>query len=51
MGDPSSVHTGPIMSHRHWIDPDLEMKTTDKEQTTRAPVQLLATMAKSGDPA
>lgn len=22
------------MSHRHWIDPDLEMKTTDKEQPT-----------------
>lgn len=31
-GDASSVHTGPIVSHSHWTDSALEMKTTDKEQ-------------------
>lgn len=34
-GDTFLVHTGPILSHSHWMDSALEIKTTDREQPTR----------------
>lgn len=38
-GDASPSHTGPTWSRSHWVDPALEMKTTDREQPTAPTLQ------------
>lgn len=36
-GDTSPMHTGPILSHSHWIDSAIKSKTTDKERRAGPP--------------
>lgn len=45
-GDTSPIHTGPILSHSHWMDSALKIKTTDREQPTRPPAIVPGTHAR-----
>lgn len=45
-GDTSPMHTGPILSHSHWIDSAIQSKTTDRERRAGPPAAAPGTHAR-----